>query len=378
MLVHGPAAVGHRVVKDPVGQNVVGVQHVLSGEAAALPGAGQIAHPYQLVVLRPVVPAVLDVVPYAIDCFVQFPADILGGLDDVVPVASQLDPPIAGLHVVFLHQLVGVVLVILVGPQHYHVVGVMVDHDVAVVAMLEKALVKGVGPGGLDELHRSAGISGAEIDGITHGLAVGDRRRFLFVVGLPRLPADAVVRAGEIAQGAVAGGVDEDFGGEGIADLRSHLIALYGLDLALFGENAVHGSVHVAVQSLGGPDGGPEHRVPDRIVVVVVEILVFQLQLHKDAGLSGVFLAPVAGSAGDMHPGLRAGVAAIDAAVLDQGGLCAMTGRGNGRAHPAHSAAYHHHVIVLFHGGILRRRGFLMDIVFHRMTPLSKYGFYPR
>ena len=70
VLVHGPAAVSHRVVKDPVGQDVVGVQHILSGEAAALPGAGQIAHPYQLVVLRPVVPAVLDVVPYAIDRFV--------------------------------------------------------------------------------------------------------------------------------------------------------------------------------------------------------------------------------------------------------------------------------------------------------------------
>ena len=242
----------------------------------------------------------------------------------------------------------------------------MVDDDVAVVAMLEHALVGvGVGPGGLDERDRMAGVVRDEVDGVSHRLPVRLLRRVLLAIGLSVLAADGVLVAGEIAQRAVAGAVDEDVGGQLVAGFRRHLIALDALDFLPVGVDLVHRRVHEQGQVPGLACAGPKHAVPEGEVVGVVDPFVLQLQLHQDAGLGGILLSPVATGAGDVHPRLAACVSSEDGPVVDQRGLRAMARACHRGAQSAHAATDHHDVEMLPFSRILGGGRSFMDKLFH-------------
>ena len=372
MLVHGPAAVGHGVFKDAVGQNILLFQDVVAQQAAALAHAAEIADPDQLIVFCAVVAAVFDVIPDAVDRAVQLPADILGLLDDIVPVAAQLDPPISALDVVFFHQLVGMALIILIRLEDDDIIGIMIDHDIAVITVLEVGFVEGIGPVGLDEFDGMAAVLGHEVNRVAHGLAVGDGRRVPLLIFVAALAADLIFRTGLVAQRAVARGVDKDAGGQLKAQLGRHLITFDGGDVRAVGMDGGHAGVHIEGEVFGLLGGVPEDAVPDGIVIAVVQVFVFELKLHQDARLGGVLFAPVAGGAGDVHPHLGAGIAAEHTAILHDGGLCALARGGHGGAESAHAAADDDHVEMQACRSGNLMAGNLMDIVFHKYTSQRK------
>ena len=142
VLIHRPSAVCHTVLVNAVFDDVIFRKNIVSHKPAAFPGACHITYPHQLIIVCAVVAAVFDVIPHAVDYAVQFIADVLVAFDDVVPVASQFDPPVTGLDVIFFHKLVFMIRIIFVGTQHYHVVRVVIHHNIAVIAVFEPAFVQ--------------------------------------------------------------------------------------------------------------------------------------------------------------------------------------------------------------------------------------------
>ena len=106
MDIHRPAAVGHGIVKDAVGADVVFIEEVITDEAAALAAAGHGAHPVEVEVLRAVVGLIFNMIPDAVEHLEKILVDLLALLNDILGVAAQLDPPVAGVDIRKLGQLV--------------------------------------------------------------------------------------------------------------------------------------------------------------------------------------------------------------------------------------------------------------------------------
>ena len=237
------------------------------------------------------------------------------------------------------------------------------------IAVLEEALVEAVRPRGLCEFHRVPDILRAEIDRVAHRAAVFFFRRGFFVIGRAVFSADHILRAREIAERSVPGRVYVDVRREAKALLRCHLIAFHREDLIHARDHALHRRVHERVQILRFERLGPQHAIPDRVVIAVVQILVFQLKLHQNACLRRVGLAPVAGRAGDVHSRLGACIAAEDAPVLYQRRFGAVPRRGDRCAQTAHAAADDDHIIVPQLRRIFRGNGGFVYKLLHNQDP---------
>ncbi len=341
MVVDGPAAIGHRVGEDPVGQDVVLRQYVVAHQTAALPDAGEHAHPVQVVVLRPVVPAVFQVVPHAVNAPHQLVADALIFVDDVRSLAGQLDPPVAIIQAVAVEGLllprllVGVIDVR--GAQQQGLV-------VAVAPELQIVLCEVAHPVRRGEAHRPAPVHRLEQQGVAHAVVVGRLRGVgLLELRLP-LAAGAVVRPGEIAQGAVAGAVDEHLGGDPQMGLRGALVADDPPDLVPLQLHVVHARVEQQRQVLLAAGHLQQGAVPDGVIVVVVAGLVLQHDLVDDAGLRRVPLELIGVRAANVHPDLGAGVSPQHSPVLNQHGPDSLPGAGQRRAQARHAAADNRHI----------------------------------
>ena len=165
VVIHMPAAVGHCVVKDAVAQHVVFVEHVVALQTAAFAHAGQHAYPYQLVVFRAVVAAVLDVIPHAVYRAHQLIADVLVLADDIGAFAADFDPPVAVILAIAVKEHPDFVFAGL--GQHF------LGHIRAVLAIAQLLLGKVHGVHGRDELDGMAHIGGLEQQGVAHAILVG-------------------------------------------------------------------------------------------------------------------------------------------------------------------------------------------------------------
>ena len=117
--VNRPAPVGHRVLKPPGLQKVRFLQDVISHNSPALPFARQEADPVQRIVLRPVVSAVFDVVPYAVNDLEELIADLLIVFNDLFVRSAELKPPIAGFELL-MSPVMQLLLRIGVGPLRFY------------------------------------------------------------------------------------------------------------------------------------------------------------------------------------------------------------------------------------------------------------------
>ena len=165
MVIHRPAAIGHRVVKHAVFQQIVLIEHVLALHAAAFAHAGQHAHPFQIKVLRAVITAVFDMIPHAVHALDQFVADVLIFLDDIGLFAGQFNPPIAVIQAIGVkhHILGGVVHVV----QDRIGLVFCLQHAkerlrIGMLAVAQLLLGEGIAALGRHKRHRMAAIHGLE------------------------------------------------------------------------------------------------------------------------------------------------------------------------------------------------------------------------
>ena len=261
-----PAAVGNRVVKDAVAQHVVFVEHVVALQTAAFAHAGQHAYPYQLVVFRAVVAAVLDVIPHAVYRAHQLIADVLVLADDIGAFAADFDPPVAVILAVAVKEHPDFVFAGL--GQHF------LGHVSAVLAIAQLLLGKVHGVHGRDELDRMAHIGGLEQQGVAHAILVGLLGSVRLVKLRLALAACAALYAHKSAQGAVARAVGKDFAMDQQPLFGAHLIALDAGDFAVLAGGGMHGGVEQQRQVLFVLGGLEQHRIPDGKIIAVVHALV--------------------------------------------------------------------------------------------------------
>ena len=256
-----------------------------------------------------------------------------------------------------------------------HVVGqvddllvIVISDSIEVGTAHEVALIQSHGPVGLDELDGTALVLSNVVQGVAHGLAVALFGSVLLVVDLLALTADGVLSASEVAQSTVAGAVHVDLAFDSEALLSGHLIAVHPLDLLAVGMDGLHGGVQIDGQVLLSLGCAPQDCVPDRVVIVIVQVLVLQHQFHQNAGLGSVLLAPVAGSAGDVHSHFGAGVTAEDGTILHQNSLRAFTGGSDSGTQTTHTAADDDNIKLLLHTGVQGRCGSFMNKSFHILS----------
>ena len=150
--VHRPSAIGHGIRKAPAARAVRLVEHIIAQQSAALALARQHTDPFQLHVLRAVFTTVLDVIPHAVHRLEQLVAQGFRVGDGVVPSAAQLNPPVAGGHV-------------LVNPAP------------------QVVLCVGVCPVRLDEGHGMPRVARLEHERIAHRAMIRLLRRMRLIVG---------------------------------------------------------------------------------------------------------------------------------------------------------------------------------------------------
>ena len=107
--------------------------------------------------------------------------------------------------------------------------------------------------------------------------------------------------------------------------------------------------------------------------MIRIQIFIFQLQFHENTGFGGVFFAPVTGCPGYVHSRLGAGISAVYAAGLDQGGVSALSGGGYGSAHAAHAASNNDYIIVFFYGSVLGCFRCFVNVLIHRLGLLYPF-----
>ncbi|MGX1486326.1 hypothetical protein RKD45_005402 [Streptomyces griseus] len=320
--VDRPAAEGDPVLELTLLEDVLLGEDVIAQEAAVLALSGEAADPFQGQVRRVrELAGVLDVVPDTHDHGLELVADALVVVDGV-EFAAPLDPPVVA----------------------------------AVVAGAQDAVAQDgrgrqvLGVGGRYELHRPARVPAVEEDRRAEQSLVRLGGRPGLAELAPRLTPDAVAGAGEVAEQAVPGAVEELARVKGDAALRAHHPAGAGVHLAPVVRAArvdlAHVGVEVEVDVRFGVNGVEDHLVPVVGVSLGVAVLVLGVQLAHDPGLAGPAVHAVCGGAADPDADLAAGVAAEDGPVVDQGDASAETGRGDGRAGPRQSAADHGDVVM--------------------------------
>ena len=77
MLIHIPAAEGHRIGKDSPRFNIVLGENMVSFETPALPLAGEAADPVQRPALSPAIRMVFDVCPCAVGNSIELIPDFI-------------------------------------------------------------------------------------------------------------------------------------------------------------------------------------------------------------------------------------------------------------------------------------------------------------
>ena len=340
VLIHLPPAVCHGVIKDAVCANVVFIQQIVALQTAAFPVAGHHTHPIQIQIVDAMVALIFQMIPHTVNAFDQFVPDVLSLADDVVPVAADLNPPVAVVHVGKMGQTAGAFL----KRDQRATIGVGAD-GIAVLPVFELLFGKGVGPFRLFKDDLFTPVNGAEHHGIAHGVGVGHIGRVRLVEFRPAFGAQTAAAPGHHTQRAVSRGIDEDFAAEPDLGFRGVLVADDGLNAAILHHYVIHVGIQIGVQILLIPDGFPENGVKNREGSIGIAALVFQQHFHQDAGFGQVGLGGMGAGAHNMHPDFRAGVSAEYAPVLDNGGFCAVPGGSNGGAHPAETAADNNNLI---------------------------------
>ena len=289
--------------------------------------------------------AVLEVVPHTVDAPHQLIADGLILVNDVRPLAGQLNPPVAVVQAIAVKGLLPLAFLLLARRGAGRVGGKQ-QHGLVVAVAPELQIVLGEVPHPLrrPEGDRVAPVHRLKQQGVAHAVVVGLVRGVrLLELRLP-LAAGAVVRPGEVAQRTVACAVDEHLSGNPQIGLRGTLVADDALDGVPFQLCVMHTGVQEQRQPLLPVDGLQQRTVPDRIIIVVIAGLVFQHDLVDDAGLRRVAFKLVGICAANVHPDLRAGVPAQYGPVLDQRRPGAFPGAGQSRAQAGHTAADYHNV----------------------------------
>ena len=308
VVIDLPAAVGHGVREYGMALHVLLLEDVVAHITAALPLAGQEAHPFQLPVLGPMVAPVLDVVPGAEGDLQQFVPNCFG-IGNAVLLTAQLYPVEVGIDGVDVMRLV---VHLLIG-------------------------LEGVSPGGRGELHGMVGLPGLDEQAHAHGLAVCLRKAELLAeLGLG-LPAHPELGPGQGRENAVAGAVHEDIGLDGMPGVGGQLEAGDGDDLAAVHFRIAAGAVQQQLDVRLKSDHFIKKAVPDGEIPLGIAVHIFQQQLLQDAGL--LQIADPGACTGDPHANLGAGVAAQHRTVVHQHDFGTVAGCGDGREHTADAAA---------------------------------------
>ena len=343
--IDGPAAVGHAVIKEAVFQNVIFVQNIVAHQSPGFPDAGHRADPVHGVIFRMVAGLILDVIPHAENGFEQLIIEVFCLLDDILALAAQLHPPVAGADIVLL-----LYAVFPVGPG-----------DIAVGTVLKIFFGVAVGPVGLDKGGVLAHIGGVEENGVAHGEAVFGIGGIRFLEFGPAFGTVAEFRTGVIAQGTVTGGIHKHIAFQPVHQFRGGLAANHRGNAFAVHLNIVHDGVQVAVQIGLGLQLAPHDHIPHGEGIVGIHLLVQQLQLHENAGFRQVLLFRVAVGTADMHPHFGAVVAAEDRPGLHNGSAGTLPGRGQSSTDAGKTAADDNYLIFLFdhfslaHGDSSRR-----------------------
>ena len=278
-------------------------------------------------------------IPDAVEHLEKILVDLLALLNDILGVAAQLDPPVAGVDIRKLGQLV------LRRVEGDESAAVCLGADaVDMRAVFQVFLRVGIGPDGLDKGHGLAAVDRGEHDGIAHLIVVGLFRGRGFVELVLRFRADTALRPGHHADRAVAGGVDEDLAVDRPARLGGILAAGDGEDAVTVQDDVVD----VGIQEDGDvrlhPHLFPDDGIEDREVRIGVAALVFEQDLLKDARLAEVRLGGMAVGANDVHPRLRLPEPPNTGRFCTRGDLRALTRRGDRGADAGKAAARDDHV----------------------------------
>ena len=267
------------------------------------------------------IPAILDVIPDAVDDFEQLVADFLRVGHRVPNRAAHLDPPIARRD--FL----------------------VVPHQVVVGERIR--------PRGLDKGNGPPRVPRLEQDGIAHGDPVGLFHRPRLAVFRRRLPPHMVVGPGHGGQSAVSRAVDKNRGAQPEHLLGGHLPGLHRFDAGpgrlVVHADAKHRGVEVHIQPRLQRRFLPHHGVQHGKGIGGIARLVLQQDFFQNTGFARIRPIPVAGRADDMHAHLGAGVAPQNRPLVHQRRAGARPRGRYGGAYPRDAPADDHHVILFFH-----------------------------
>ncbi len=195
--------------------------------------------------------------------------------------------------------------------------------------------------------------------GHAHGAAVALDRRDGFAKFGPRLAANAVFRAAQRREYAIARAIGKVAGAYHMVFLRGHLPAGNGGDLAAIHLAGVHRAVQDQIDIGLAAHDFIQDPIPDGIVLVRIAIAVFHHDFFQDTGFQHVPLP----CAAHPHADFAGCVSAEHGPFLHKGNLCAMPGGFDRRAHARQAAAYNGKIRVVvdgaqpsFHGNIPFRR----------------------
>ena len=333
MKVNAPAAVSNRVLEDAVVENIGLVEYIIAHQTARFARAGEHSDPFELVILRAVVAAVLDVIPNTVKRRNKLVADVFIIGDDVVLVAHQLDPEIA---VINSARRNAAALLVLFGVLAARVV------DLVVSAMhTEAQIVLGVllGKRGGSELDGVTHISCAEEDGVAHSLVVS-RLGSVDLAGFSlRFASLTVFGARIVSERAVSGAVCEERSGQAVAHLGRLLNAERGGDAVALGLAVVKNGIIVNGKIFGIFCRLKEDHIPDRVGKMLVARLVFEHQLVKQTAFGEIGLFHTVIGTRNMHSDLARCIAAKDGTSVNKRSLRARARSFDSCTNARHSAA---------------------------------------
>ena len=343
MLIHLPAAVGNGILKDAVCPDIHFVQQIVPHQAPALTVARNHTDPIQVVVINAMVALIFQVIPHAVNALDKLVADFFPLADDVVPVAAQLNPPVAVVHVGKMGQTAGALFKF-----HQRTAVRVRAYGIGMLPILKILLCKGICPLWLEEGDLLTAVDGAEHKGIALGVGICHIRSIGLSKSILALAAHAAVAACHGSQRTVAGSINEDlseylqfgFGGVLVTDDRK--------DSAVFHHRVIHIGVQVGIQILLEGHGFPQNGIEHGERSVRIAPFVFQQHLHQNAGFCQIPFGRVRTGTHDVHTHLGTGIAAKNGTVLDDGSFHSVAGCRDCRAHAAQAASDHNDIVSSF------------------------------
>ena len=310
VIVHRPAAKGHGIREMHAVFQVVLRQDMIAQDAARFALAGQKADEIQLPVVRAVIAAILDMIPYAQRHAHKLLADLLRIAQSIgLGLAAQLNPP---------------EIAVLVDK-------VMLVHEQIFICFIHIRI------GRRREGHGMIMLAGGEHQRIAHRAAVGHFVGAVLIVFIARLAANAHIRIRKRRQNAVARAVDKLPGTHFVEGIGACLPANGADNAAALHLRMQARAVKQKLQVLLCHGLFVQHIVPLMPVHDGIAVNILQFDFLQNARFT-VFNA--LGTA-HRHADFAGRIAAQHRAILHQNDLRAVARSGDCRKQARQAAAHH-------------------------------------